>query len=159
MMSFAFWLTLLIMLLGAVGTFLPFLPGTPIIFTAALGYAIYEGFKEITVVVLIVLFVLMAVTFAVDYFAGAVGAKKYGASKYGTWGSFLGGIIGVLFLNIPGLIVGPFIGAVAGEMFNGQSFNSAFRVGLGTMVGLAGGAVLKFVFAIAMIAVYLKSVL
>lgn len=158
-MSFAFWLTLLIMLVGALGTFLPVLPGTPIIFAAALGYAIYEGFQEITYWVLVVLFLLMAVTFAVDYIAGVIGAKKYGAGKYGTWGSFIGGVVGVIVLNIPGLIIGPFVGAVAGEMLSGKDFNSAFRVGFGTMVGLAGGAVLKFTFAAAMIAVYIKSVL
>ncbi|HWI55231.1 MAG TPA: DUF456 domain-containing protein [Desulfobacteria bacterium] len=158
-MSFAFWLTLLIMLLGALGTFLPVLPGTPIIFAAALGYAIYEGFKEITVLVLVVLFLLMSVTFFVDYFAGAVGAKKYGAGKYGTWGSFIGGVLGFILLNIPGLIIGPFVGAVAGEMLSGKDLNSAFRVGLGTMIGLAGGAILKFMLAASMIALYVKSVI
>lgn len=157
-MSLAFWLTLFIMIIGALGTFLPVIPGTPIIFAAALGYAIYEGFKEVTVLVLVVLFLLMAVTLGIDYFAAAIGAKKYGASKYGTWGSFIGGIIGIILLNIPGLIIGPFIGAIAGEMVSGQNFKTAFRVGLGTMMGLAGGAILKFVFAAAMIGIYINSV-
>jgi len=95
----------------------------------------------------------------VDYLAGVVGAKKYGATKFGTWGSFIGGIIGVILFNIPGLLFGPFVGAVAGEMITGRKSQEAMKVGLGTVVGLAGGAVFKFVFASAMVAVYVKSVL
>lgn len=158
-MSLAIWIALFIMLIGAIGTFLPAIPGTPVIFAAALGYGFYEGFQNITPWTLVFLFFLMVLTFIIDYFAGVVGAKKYGASKYGTWGSFIGGIIGVIFLNIPGLIVGPFVGAVIGEMTAGQNFKTAVKVGLGTMAGLAGGAVLKLLFAVTMIAVFITSIL
>ncbi len=158
MPSVIFWLTLLIMLAGALGVFLPFLPGTPLIFLAALGYGFYEGFHQVTPLVLGVLFGLMVITLLVDYLAGVIGAKKSGATKYGTWGSFLGGILGVLFFNLPGLLVGPLVGAVAGEMISGRQFQEAVKVGLGTVVGLAGGIIFKFVFAAAMIAVFLKSV-
>lgn len=157
-MSVAFWIALFVMLIGALGTVLPAIPGTPVIFAAALGYSFYEGFHKITPLVLAVLFFLMALTFIIDYFSGVLGAKKYGASRYGTWGSFLGGIVGVIFLNIPGLIIGPFVGAVTGEMIAGQSFKTALKVGLGTMAGLAGGAVLKLLFAVSMIAMFITSI-
>lgn len=157
-MSLAFWIALFVMVIGALGTFLPAIPGTPIIFAAALGYGFYEGFQKLTPWVLAFLFFLMVLTFIIDYFAGVLGAKKYGASKYGTWGSFIGGIIGVIFLNIPGLIIGPFVGAVIGEVLAGQNVKTALKVGLGTMVGLAGGAVLKLLFAVSMIAMFITSI-
>lgn len=157
-MSLAFWIALFVMLIGTLGTFLPAIPGTPVIFAAALGYGYYEGFQKISLWVLLFLFILMALTFVIDYFAGVVGAKKYGASKYGTWGSFIGGIAGVIFLNIPGLIIGPFVGAIVGEMLAGQNFMNALKVGLGTMAGLAGGVILKLLFAVSMIAVFVTSI-
>lgn len=154
MLTFVFWLVLIIMILGAAGTILPVVPGTPLIFLAALGYGIYEHFQNVTVTVLAVLFFLMVVSLLIDYFAGVVGAKKYGATKYGTWGSFLGGIVGVLIFNIPGLLVGPFAGAVIGEIVSGKKIDQALKVGFGSVLGLAGGAFFKFVIALAMIVIY-----
>lgn len=159
MSSVIFWLALFVMAIGVLGTLLPVIPGTPLIFLVALGYGFYEGFHKVTPLILGILFGLMVITFVVDYLAGVVGAKKYGATKFGTWGSFIGGIIGVILFNIPGLLFGPFVGAVAGEMITGRKAQEAMKVGLGTVVGLAGGAVFKFVFAAAMVAVYVKSVL
>ena len=156
MLTFVFWLVLIIMILGAAGTILPVVPGTPLIFLAALGYGLYEHFQKVTVTVLAVLFFLMVVSLLIDYFAGVVGAKKYGATKYGTWGSFLGGIVGVVIFNIPGLLVGPFVGAVIGETVSGKKIDHALKVGLGTVLGLAGGAFFKFVIALAMIVIYVS---
>lgn len=158
MFSWPFLIAILVMLLGVIGTVLPALPGTPLIFLAAAGYGYYEGFHKITPTILIILFVIMAITFIVDYLAGVIGAKKYGASRYGTWGSFIGGIAGVIIFNIPGLLVGPFLGAVAGEIINGTEIKSALRVGFGTVVGLAGGAMIKLIFALSMIVVFLNGV-
>ncbi len=152
-----FWLALVVMIIGALGTLLPVLPGTSLIFLAALGYGFYEGFHKITPLVLGILFVLMLLSFAVDYFAGVIGAKTYGASKYGTWGSFLGGLLGVLLFSIPGLLIGPFIGAVTGEIIAGRRADEAVKVGLGTVIGLAGGAFFKIILAISMITVYIVS--
>lgn len=155
MSTFLFWLVLIVMVIGALGTFLPILPGAPIIFLAALGYGYYEGFHNITVSVLVVLFILMALSLLIDYLAGVMGAKKYGATKYGAWGSFIGGVLGVVFLHLPGLIAGPFIGAVAGEVINGRPAAEALKVGVGTVMGFAGGAIIKFALAAAMIIIYI----
>lgn len=156
MLTFVFWLVLIVMILGAAGTILPVVPGTPLIFLAALGYGLYEHFQNITISVLAVLFFLMVVSLLIDYFAGVVGAKKYGATRYGTWGSFLGGIVGVVIFNIPGLLIGPFAGAVIGELVSGKKIDQALKVGLGSVLGLAGGAFFKFVIALAMIVIYVS---
>jgi len=145
------------MVAGAFGTFLPVLPGTPLIFMAALGYGFYEGFQNITLFIIVILFFLMVLTIAADYLSGVIGAKKYGASKYGIWGAFIGGLIGVIVFNIPGLLLGPFVGSVTGETITGRKVNEAVKIGLGTVVGLAGGAVFKFTVAVAMIIVFITN--
>jgi len=150
-----FWIFLVVMLLGVVGTLLPALPGTPLIFLAALGYGFYEGFAKITPIALGILFVMMAASLIVDYLAGVAGAKRYGASRYGTWGSFIGGVAGVIFFSIPGLLIGPFFGAVVGELISGRNAKEALKVGFGTVLGLAGGAFVKLVIAISMVAVFI----
>ncbi len=159
MSTLIFWVILLVMLLGAAGTILPVIPGAPLIFLAALGYGFYEDFQHINITILGILFFLTVISLVIDYFSGVVGAKKYGATKYGSWGCFLGGILGVIIFNILGLLIGPFIGAVIGEIIGGKKPDEAFKVGLGTVVGLAGGAFLKFVLAAAMIIIYLSVLL
>jgi uncharacterized protein YqgC (DUF456 family) len=154
-----FWLAIIIMALGVLGTFLPVLPGAPLIFLAALGYGIYEGFRQVTSITLVILLVLMGLTLLIDYLAGVVGAKKYGATRWGTWGAFIGGVLGVIIFSIIGLILGPLAGAVAGELLAGRKPSEALRVGLGTMLGLAGGAVLKFVIALSMFILFLSKTL
>ncbi len=153
-----FWLVLLIMAVGAIGTLLPIMPGTPLIFLAALGFGFYEHFQRVTPFILVVLFVLTVISLGVDYFAGVIGAKKYGASRYGTWGSFIGGIAGVIIFSIPGLLIGPFTGAVIGEIVSGRNPGEALKVGLGTVIGMAGGAVFKLIIAVSMIVVFLTGV-
>ncbi|MCL6560845.1 MAG: DUF456 domain-containing protein, partial [Firmicutes bacterium] len=59
------------------------------------------------------------------------------------WGSIIGGVLGVLFMGPFGLIFGPFIGAVAGELYQKKPLDQAFQVGFGTIIGFLGGAVLK----------------
>ncbi|MFZ5639149.1 MAG: DUF456 domain-containing protein [Bacillota bacterium] len=159
MEELVFWLVIIIMALGVLGTFLPVLPGAPLIFLAALGYGLYEGFRQVTPLTLVILFVLMGLTLLIDYLAGVVGAKKYGATRWGTWGAFFGGVLGVVFFSIVGLILGPLVGAIVGELLAGRKPSEALRVGLGTILGLAGGAVLKFVIALSMFILFLNKAL
>jgi uncharacterized protein YqgC (DUF456 family) len=158
MASVEFWIALIIMMIGFLGCFLPILPGTPIIFISALGYAFYEDFQKVTPLILGIIFFIMALTLVVDYISGVMGAKTFGASRYGTWGSFFGGIIGVVLFNIPGLLLGPFIGAILGEKINGTEFKESLKIGLGTVIGMAGGAFFKALASITMIIVFITSV-
>lgn len=149
------WLSIIVVIVGALGTVLPLLPGTPIIFVTALLYGFYEGFTLITHYTLVALGFIMAVTLVIDYLAGTVGAKKYGASKYGTWGSFIGGILGFVFFNLPGIIIGPLAGAIVGEIIAGKKLLDASRVGIGTLIGIVAGSALKFSLAVAMAVIYI----
>lgn len=151
-------IVVLVMIVGAFGTILPAIPGAPLIFAAALIYGIYEGFHKVTIVSLVVLGVITLITILIDYLASMVGAKKYGASKYGVWGAIIGGILGIP-LGIIGLFIGPFIGAVVGEIITGKELKQSFRIGFGSLIGIIGGSLIKFAFSTAMIIYFLYLVL
>ena len=144
---------LLIMIVGIIGSIAPALPGTPLIMLAALGYAWYTDFKVISTATLIALLIIMCLSLLVDYFSGLVGAKKYGASKWGLLGAFIGGLLG-LFLGLPGLIVGPFVGAFIGELVTGKGPEEAFLVGWGSLIGILGGGVIKVILALIMVIIF-----
>ena len=88
-----------------------------------------------------------------DFAASVLGAKRVGASPQALVGATLGGGFG-LFLGIPGMILGPFVGAVGGELIARGGLARAGKVGLGTWIGLLLGAVLKVVIAFLMIATF-----
>jgi uncharacterized protein YqgC (DUF456 family) len=94
-----------------------------------------------------------------DYYSGAIGARKYGASAGGIWGSILGGIVGVIFLGFVGILIGPFLGAILGELLSGKSHTAAVRSGWGTVVGLLAGSLFKLIIASVMIGTFLWQIL
>lgn len=151
------WLivSLVVMVIGLAGTFLPVIPGIPLIFLAILGYGIVEGFHIITLGFLIVMFLVALVASLLDYAGGAIGAKRFGATRNGVIGAIAGGIVGILILGPIGLLAGPFIGAVIGEMWRGRPFEIALEAGLGTMLGIAGATLVKVIIAIGMILAFI----
>jgi uncharacterized protein len=121
------WVTLIVMLVGLVGSVLPGLPGVPLIFLSALVYAIATGFEYVGVAVILVLGLFAAIALVADFFATAYGARRFGASNWGTVGGAIGGlvgtIVGALFLGIGalfGLIIGTIGGVFLGEYLKRQ---------------------------------------
>ena len=105
-----------------------------------LGYAgDYQIFGSGT---LIFLAVVAIIGTAMDYVAGALGAKYTGASKTAIWGAFIGGIVGAFFA-IPGMLLGPLIGAASGEFIARKDSWQAGKVGIGTFIGFIIGTVAK----------------
>ena len=92
----------------------------------------------------------------VDFVASALGAKRVGASKWAIWGSFIGSIVGIFF-GLPGLIIGPFLGAFAGELIAQSNMPRAAHVGLATWLGLLIGTVIKVGIAASMLAIFAVS--
>ena len=79
--------------------------------------------------------ILTAAALTLDYAVPVVGSKKFGASKYGVWGSIMGMIIGLFIFPPFGLFVGGFAGAIVGELYAGKAGNVAFRAGIGVFLG------------------------
>ena len=151
-------LTLLVMLAGLIGSLLPVLPGTPLILMAAIGHRLYFGASSISNPVLITLVVLVLVSMLFDFLAGMLGAKKFGATWRGMVGAVIGGTIG-LFFSLPGIILGPFLGAILLEMLGGRKFKPAARAGFGALVGLLLGIVGKFSIGVVMMILFATNVI
>src|SRR5215207_3196772 len=116
------WITLAVMLIGLAGSVVPGLPGVPLIFLSALVYAILTDFEVVGGLVIALLGVFAAIAFVADFAATTYGARKFGASNWGTVGGAIGGIVGALagalFLGIGalfGLILGTIGGVFVGE--------------------------------------------
>lgn len=137
-------------LIGVLGTVVPVLPGTPMIFAGALLIGWWHDYSCIGVPSLTFLAILAMLGVLVDLVASSLGAKRVGASLWALLGATLGSFIGIFF-SIPGIIVGPFIGAYAGELLAGTSLRQATRVGFGTWVGILCGAVCKVALALSMV--------
>lgn len=155
-MESSIWYVLatLIVIVGLVGTVLPVIPGTMLIF-AGLFLAAWAGkFAYVGAVGLTIIGILAVLAFVADFVASLLGAKRVGASPQALVGATIGGLIG-LFLGIPGMIIGPFVGAVGGELLARGRLAQAGKVGFGTWVGLVFAAVVKVVIAFMMIATFM----
>ena len=143
----------LLIVAGIAGTVLPALPGIPLLFAGLVAGAWADDFQRVGWVTLTVLGVLALASLAIDFAATAMGAKRVGATRKAIVGAALGTLLG-LFFGIPGLIVGPFVGAVAGEIVSHGEWRRATSAGVGTWVGLLFGTLAKIALAFAMIGVF-----
>ncbi len=158
-MTTALWILAIAMIaVGVAGVVLPALPGVVFVFGGILLAAWIDGFARIGVTTLVVLGVLAAVAFVVDYVASAVAAKKAGASKLGLLGAALGTVLGI-FTGFIGLLFMPLVGAAVGEFIAQRDALRAGRIGLATWLGLLVGAVLKLAIVFSMIGVFVAALL
>ncbi len=144
----------LLVVFGLAGLALPALPGAPLLFLGLFAAAWAEGFTYAGQWTLIALGVIAVLTYAVDFAAGAFGAKRFGASTRSVIGAAIGAVAG-LFFGIVGVFVGPFIGAVIGELTVRPDIFGAGRAGLGATIGLLVGTALKLSLGITMVAIYI----
>ena len=151
-------LALVVMAVGLLGSILPVLPGVPVVLCAAIAHKLYFGADGASVWLLVLLAFLTVLALGLDYLATSVGARKLGASWRGMLGAVLGGLVG-LFFSIPGILLGPFIGAFLLEMVGGYEYRRALRAGAGATLGLLAGAVGKFAVCIVMITLFAANVL
>lgn len=146
-------IALLIMSIGFLGSFLPGLPSTPVVLVTAVAHRLYfletgAGNVMIGILVLITVFSLV-----LDYVAGMIGAKKLGATWRGVVGAVVGGIVGIFF-SLPGILLGPFLGALIFEMLGGREFKEASRAGVGAVIGVLAGTLGKAACCIAMMLLF-----
>lgn len=135
--------------LALAGIILPILPGVPVAALAALLAGWMTGFRELSLTPLLIVAALALASIALDYLAGALGAKRYGASRAGVWGSILGSLVGLFFFPPFGFLLGALAGAVLAEVLAGREPQDALRAAFGVFVGTLGGVVAKILILIA----------
>lgn len=133
----------LLMLIGIIGCIVPGLPGTPISYVG-LWIAQATDRVDFSWQFLLIWGIVVVVITLLDYVVPAWGTKRYGGSKWGVWGSTIGVFVG-LFFGAAGVILGPLVGAILGELISGKQLNDALRAGWGSFIGILFSTVLKLI--------------
>ena len=143
MMDIAYeWIGWILIATGAVGCFLPVVPGPPIAYAALLLALARGDHSSPGVSVLVVAGAVMVAVLALDWIVPSLGAKKFNCSRIGMLGCFVGTIAGMFFLPY-GVVAGPFLGAFAGEVLSGKTLGLSLRGAFGAFLGYVCGLVLK----------------
>lgn len=144
-------LAIVLFLAGLIGTIFPILPGVTLIYGGMVLYGFMTGFAALDANFFVLQTLVLALVVSTDFFASAIGTKKFGGSKQSAWGAVFGTIPGLIFLGPLGIIIGPFLGAVIIELIQGNEIRRALNVGFGTLIGFIGGTLLKLTAEIIMI--------
>ena len=127
--------------IGFVGCVVPVLPGVACAYAAL--WTLYPTPYAVTGDRLLVGGIVAGVAIVLDSVVPALGAKKFDCSRWGVFGCMVGTLIGIFFAPL-GIVLGPFLGAVGGELIAGKALSSALRGGIGALLGFLAGVVLKF---------------
>ena len=140
-----------LLLLGLAGAIVPTVPGIPLILIGVWLIAAVDHYHHLGYGWLIGIAAVGAVGLTTDLLAGVLGVKRVGASRQAVAGALLGTVAG-LFFGLPGLLLGPFLGAVLGELAAGSSVLRSTNVGIGAWLGLLFGTIIKLVSSLMMVA-------
>ena len=147
-------LSALFIITGLVGLIIPVIPG-PIILLAGLVMAAWaENFFFVGPMIITILTILAILAHALDFMAGAMGVKRFGASRKAAFGAAMGAVFGIFFGFI-GMLIGPFIGAVIGELTVQRNFQAAGLAGIGAWLGMVVGAAAKMAIGFSMVGVFI----
>ena len=139
--------------IGVAGIVLPALPGHMLILGGLVVAAWADGFRHVSGWTLGVIAVIALASYGIDFVSAAVSTRKLGASRRAMAGAAIG-TLGGFFFGLPGLIAGPFVGAVVGELTQTRDMRQAGRAGLAATIGFAIGTAVKVAFAFVMIAIF-----
>ena len=165
-----YWCLVAMMLLGAVGELIPAMPGASLVLLGIIIWSIATGFAGVTWAIIVV-FALLVLSAVIEFFAAYWGAKRFGASKWGQIGAFVGLVLGVVGLlpalpvggPVVGVLFGPFIGAFVGEFLfrrkvneaeEGSRVQVALKASVGTVVGSFIGNLIDGMLAILAVIVF-----
>ena len=144
--------SLVLALVGLVGAIVPDIAGPPFSFLGVLAVSFVAGVNHSTQF-LVVMGILGAIIFVLDYVVPIWGTKTLGGTKAGVRGSTIGLILGLLFtiffpIGFIAVLLGPFIGAYIGEKSAGVDDHLAWRSALGSFLGFLAGTFIKVVYAV-----------
>src|SRR5688572_27920449 len=153
-MSVILWIAAVILVLvGLVGIVLPALPGHILILAGLILAAWADGFTRVGPAMLVLIGVIGASSYAVDFAAAALGAKHMGASKRAMVGAALGTVLG-LFFGFVGVVIGPLLGAVIGELTQHRDWKRVGKAGMAAWIGFAIGTAVKVAIAFVMLGLF-----
>jgi len=148
----------LFQVVGLAGCVLPWLAGPPFNFLGLILLCLAKGWDTFSPAFLIVMGALTLLTTVLDYVLPMAGAKKYGSTKRGFWGAFFGMVIGVVLFPPFGMIIGAFLGAVAGEISAGKKNAEAMKAGWGVFLGVITALILKLLVSGIMTFFFVKAI-
>ena len=156
------WLMVLgfiFIIVGIIGCVIPGIAGPPFSFLALICLSIAQKWEPFSAKLLIILAILMVFVQALDYLLPALGAKKFGATKYGFWGTIIGMVLGIFFVPPFGIVFGAFLGAISGEIIAGKETSRALKAAWGVFAGVMTGMMLKLILSGVMTFYFIKALL
>jgi uncharacterized protein YqgC (DUF456 family) len=145
-------------LIGIAGCFLPVIPGPVVAYLSLIFIDLARDGQAFSLTFLLIMgTVALLLSILLDYLVSMAGARKYGASRAGVWGSVAGMIIGVFFFPPLGIFIGALMGGVICELFAGKKTEDAIRVGWGIFVGNLAGIVIKFAYCLMILFFFVKA--
>ena len=148
-------ITLAVILLGIAGTFIPVLPDVPLVFAAIAAYGWLEGFHAVSPKYLLILAGVAVLSMFIDFVSTYLGAKYFDSSRLGLYGAVIGSLAGIFIIPPLGLLICPWLGAIIGELIQGNDLPKALRSGMGAVIGLFSGIAFKLVLAVGMLVSFL----
>ena len=151
--------TIILIIAGLIGLFIPFLPDLPLVWLGIFIYSAYTHFDKVSLLINVIFLVLVILAYVIDYLAAIYGAKKMGASRWGIIGAILGLVFGLFFGGFFGLIIGPILGAFTLEvLLAGKAVKHAFRAGFGAFLGVLGGLLTKIALLFLILGLFIRQV-
>lgn len=130
------------------------MPGTLLVWSGVLLGAWIDDFTRVGVSTVVIISILAALAWALDFVAGLMGAKRAGASKLALVGAAIGTVVGI-FMGLVGVLFMPLVGAAVGEYWAQRDQQRAAKVAFATWVGLMLGMVAKVVLSFVMVGIFL----
>ncbi len=157
-MHFVWWfVAVIVMAVGLIGTVLPFMPGTTVILAAAIVHRFIVGAENgMSWWMLAILVLLTLISYALDLAGSYVGTKYFGASRWGVAGMLVGVVVGI-FTGFVTLLVAPVLGAIVGEIIAGQRLLKAGKAGWGALLGNLAGMVAQLAIGLTMVILFLMN--
>jgi len=154
-MNFLLWMVAVgLIVAGIIGVIVPAIPGTLLVFAGLFVAAAIDGFTKVGWLTILILALLTLASYAVDFIASTLGAKRVGASKLSLIGAMLGMLVG-LFFGIPGMVIGPFAGAVIGELIVKRDPVQAGKAGLAAWIGMLVATIVKLGLVFVMLGLFI----
>ncbi|OUS72713.1 hypothetical protein B1748_24310 [Paenibacillus sp. MY03] len=148
-------LIVLLFVVGMAGAIYPVLPGVLAIYAAFFVYGWFFSFGDFDWIFWTIQTLIVVVLFVADYAVSAWGVKRFGGTRASVIGSTIGIIAGPFVIPAFGLIIGPFAGAVIGELIAGKNVEQSLKAGWGALVGLFTSVVVKVILQAIMIILFI----